>query len=157
MSTGVASSWEAIYDNVVGFLEAQGRMKFVRPLYRNLYRTGTHPAVHPPSTHASCRTRRRRRKKQKKNFRFSLQKMTLHLPRRAKDGSKNFTAVAFSRRSFVGYRVVLSSRHVCAMISMYGQEARVRSWRSLPSRRIVRRTCLVFQFSLCLSQACLGK
>jgi hypothetical protein len=89
VSTGVASSWEAIYDNVVGFLEAQGRMKFVRPLYRNLYRTGTHPAVHPPSTHASCRTRRRRRKKQKKNFRFSLQKMTLQLPRRAKDGSKS--------------------------------------------------------------------
>ena len=56
VSTGVASSWEAIYDNVVGFLEAQGRMKFVRPLYRNLYRTGTTalvqcPLQHPP-THA---------------------------------------------------------------------------------------------------------
>lgn len=37
---GVASSWEPIYENAVGFLEAQGRMKFVRPLYRNLYRTG---------------------------------------------------------------------------------------------------------------------
>jgi len=36
----VASGWEDIYPKVVEFLEAQGRMKFVRPLYRNLYRTG---------------------------------------------------------------------------------------------------------------------
>ena len=39
---GVASSWEPIYDNAVGFLEAQGRMKFVRPLFRALYAWEAH-------------------------------------------------------------------------------------------------------------------
>ena len=62
VSTGVASSWEAIYDNAVGFLEAQGRMKFVRPLYRNLYRTG---AALPGTTRHIDRFRKKIQKRRR--------------------------------------------------------------------------------------------
>eukprot|EP00455_Lapot_gusevi_P035964 TRINITY_DN398_c0_g1_i2.p1 TRINITY_DN398_c0_g1~~TRINITY_DN398_c0_g1_i2.p1 ORF type:complete len:462 (+),score=219.75 TRINITY_DN398_c0_g1_i2:33-1388(+) len=35
---GIRSHWEVIYPHVVTFITEQGRMKFVRPLYRELYR-----------------------------------------------------------------------------------------------------------------------
>eukprot|EP01052_Picozoa_sp_SAG31_P020550 SAG31_NODE_1550_length_7909_cov_4.107554_2_plen_293_part_00 len=35
---GVTSRWQSIYPHTVDFLAAQGRMKFVRPLYRALFR-----------------------------------------------------------------------------------------------------------------------
>jgi leukotriene-A4 hydrolase len=35
---GVTSKWHAVYPHTVAFLAEQGRMKFVRPLYRALFR-----------------------------------------------------------------------------------------------------------------------
>jgi hypothetical protein len=54
---GVASAWSPVYPQVVEFLESQGRMKFVRPLYRNLFRVGGAGRELALATFARCQPR----------------------------------------------------------------------------------------------------